>query len=210
MAGYHKFVFDVMKRRFVGRFEEMYQAEEQEGFDSWRQDDLAIRDDVKLCQILFNDRRDSKLIDLGCGKGALTASMPGFAEKTIGFDISPTAIEIARSRYPEIEFQTLDAADRDAVTSVLRMQLAGRQGQDLVVLAQVLCYLPNWREVVREVGRLSADVLILLYQPENPIGFVKSTQELLDEVKSNFSEVAFQESSSSHIAILASPQRTGK
>ena len=34
---YHKYVFDVKRRKFVGEFEEMYQGEDKENYDSWYQ-----------------------------------------------------------------------------------------------------------------------------------------------------------------------------
>ena len=37
---YHKYVFDAESRQFVGEFEEMYQAEDKEQYDSWFQDDF--------------------------------------------------------------------------------------------------------------------------------------------------------------------------
>jgi len=39
MARYHKYVFDADKREFVGSFEEMYQNEKVDNFDSWHQED---------------------------------------------------------------------------------------------------------------------------------------------------------------------------
>jgi hypothetical protein len=39
-APYHKYVFDVEQRRFVGDFEKMYQQEDIQHFDSWFQDDM--------------------------------------------------------------------------------------------------------------------------------------------------------------------------
>lgn len=38
---YHKYVFDEENRAFIGKFEEMYRQEDVEGFDSWRQEDMA-------------------------------------------------------------------------------------------------------------------------------------------------------------------------
>ena len=39
MAKYHKYVFDIEERKFIGDFETMYQNESKENFDSWHQDD---------------------------------------------------------------------------------------------------------------------------------------------------------------------------
>jgi len=37
---YHKYVFDIENRKFIGKFEEMYNHEEIESYDSWFQEDL--------------------------------------------------------------------------------------------------------------------------------------------------------------------------
>jgi len=44
--GYHKFVFDIDNRKFVGEFDKMYKAETTEGFNF--------------------------IVNVGCGNGALT------------------------------------------------------------------------------------------------------------------------------------------
>ena len=72
MPGYHDFVFDKSARKFIGRFEDMYQAEQQDGFDSWNQDDLDQRFDVQVMDDHLSDSRFPSVIDIGCGKGALT------------------------------------------------------------------------------------------------------------------------------------------
>ena len=38
MAEYHKYVFDLAKREFVGDFDKMYQQEVSDNYDSWHQD----------------------------------------------------------------------------------------------------------------------------------------------------------------------------
>lgn len=38
MSEYHKYVFDLENRSFVGNFEEMYRKESEVGFDSWHQE----------------------------------------------------------------------------------------------------------------------------------------------------------------------------
>ena len=207
MPGYHKYVFDLVKRRFVGRFEEMYQAERQEGFDSWHQDDLNARVDVELCQRLLGGRSYSTLIDLGCGKGALTATLAAFAQRAVGFDISMTAIKIAESRYPNIEFHTLDIADPEEVSYALLRYIVDRDAENVVVLAQVLSYLENWRELLRAISLSSVDLLVLLYVPEDPIGYVKSMGELLDAVKDRFGEMIYEQSTDAQVAILARSRR---
>ena len=47
---WHKFVFDIKNKRFVGKFDAMYKSESQKNFDSWNQ--LKI-DDEKRFSISF-------------------------------------------------------------------------------------------------------------------------------------------------------------
>ena len=207
MSGYHKYVFDLVKRRFVGHFEEMYQAERQEGFDSWHQDDLNTRMDVELCQRLLGGRSYSTIIDLGCGKGALTAALATSAQRAVGLDISVTATEIAADRYPNIEFRVFDIAETGAVSRELHTYFVDGSVDNLVVLAQVLSYLENWRELLRAISLSSTDLLVVLYVPEDPIGYVKSMGELIDAVKEYFGEVIYEQSTDAQIAILARSRR---
>jgi hypothetical protein len=39
---YHPYVFNLEERGFVGAFEEMYQQENTEGFDSWHERDVRM------------------------------------------------------------------------------------------------------------------------------------------------------------------------
>ena len=68
MAGYHKFVFDPVKREFVGEFERMYELDKLGEFDSWGQDDVS-RMDLTICLQMIRHYEFSKILDLGCGKG---------------------------------------------------------------------------------------------------------------------------------------------
>ena len=54
----------------------------------------------------------SLLLDVGCGGGQYTDFLNGF-RKTIGVDLSPDFIEIARKQYPELEFKEMDMRKLD-------------------------------------------------------------------------------------------------
>ncbi len=51
----------------------------------------------------------SRLLDLGCGNGAMLASFAGRGWQLVGVDISKSGIEQARKRWPDIEFVLGDA-----------------------------------------------------------------------------------------------------
>jgi SAM-dependent methyltransferase len=54
----------------------------------------------------FHVQPGSSVLDLGCGTGDLLASLE--PARGVGVDLSPRMIEIARSRYPDLEFHCAD------------------------------------------------------------------------------------------------------
>jgi SAM-dependent methyltransferase len=174
--GYHRFVFDAGRRRFVGQFEEMYQREQVEGYDSWHQenvDTLARR--VSLAMLA--DRVYPRILDVGCGKGAFTSLLKTDTNHVVGIDVSTTAIAKAAGRYPGIDFRVLPTERLE--------ELAGTPF-DLVCAVEVLSYLSDWRDTLETMGRLAGRLFVTLYLPADPIGFVKSFDELRDEVSRSF------------------------
>jgi trans-aconitate methyltransferase len=170
VKGYHRYVFDAGARRFVGAFEEMYQAEATDGFDSWHQDDQ--RDLARAVALTILARRNfSRVLDLGCGKGAFTHQLWRHGADVVGVDLSETAVTIARARFPDIRFVAADVADPAF--------LAAPDGPyDLAVSLELLSYVESWRALLRRMAAVARFALVGLYVPDNPIGFVKSIDEL--------------------------------
>jgi SAM-dependent methyltransferase len=163
-APYHPYVF--RDGRFVGEFEEMYAIAERQGFDPWHQDSAGIRHDEIAA---LRPERVRTLLDLGCGKGTLTARLAAGCERAVGYDVSPTAIRIAQSRYPWIDFRLLDRQ--------LAEELAG-QRFDLACALELLSYLPDWPDALGVLAGHADRLLISLYLPDEPAGFVGSFDEL--------------------------------
>ncbi len=100
--------------------------------------------------------RTGKALVVGCGLGDDAALLASLGFRTTAFDISPTAVSIARERFPAapIEFGTAD---------LLNLPRAWLQAFDLVVEAMTVQSLPRTlrprataavRSVVRPAGRL--------------------------------------------------------
>lgn len=175
MAKYHRYVFDNEKRTFVGRFEEMYQAENTEGFDSWHERDLRMLR-KRLSLEILSQYNFSTVLDIGCGKGTFTHLLKKENNVVLGVDGSATAVERAKQSYPDIEFEQMNAVD-----------LAGlRRKVDLVVVMAVLAYVAEWRLVLRMIADIATWIYVAEYIPPNPIGFVKSDAELVREVEKWF------------------------
>lgn len=116
MAKYHKYIFDTDKREFVGAFEEMYQQETSANFDSWHQED-SRQLNRKVALAILDEWNFRTIIDIGAGKGALTHLLKKRNNQVIGLDISSTAVEIARVRFPDIEFDSIDVNNIEKLDS---------------------------------------------------------------------------------------------
>ena len=60
---------------------------------------------------LLDPKENQRILDLGCGSGQLTSKISEFAKETIGIDRSAEMIADAKSKFPEIEFQVMDASN---------------------------------------------------------------------------------------------------
>ena len=188
MAEYHKYVFDLAKRKFVGDFDKMYQQEVVDKYDSWHQDD-SRQLNRQIALSIINQYNFYNILDLGSGKGTLTHKLKRVNNHVLGIDISETAVGIARSRFPDIEFQAIDI-NSPSLASFLDdkyCHLSGAEAAiDLVFCAEILSYLSNWKQLLDDLSTRTKYILINLYLPENPVGFVKSSDELVEYVSKSF------------------------
>jgi 2-polyprenyl-3-methyl-5-hydroxy-6-metoxy-1,4-benzoquinol methylase len=165
---YHDYVFK--NNKFVGKFEEMYQNEEKEGYCSWYQDDMKDLG-YQISLIILSQYNFDSILDIGCGEGMFTSLLKKKNNSVSGIDVSPTAIKKAEARFKDIEFFVGDI-NKDVVL----------KHYDLVVIKEVLSYIENWREVLKNVANISKYVFVSLDLPEKPNGFIRSFIELEAEM----------------------------
>jgi len=118
--------------RFVGEFEEMY----RDFADPWHQtstEQFASEKAVglNLLNRLAERAGVRRVIEIGCGFGHYTARIAASGFDVLGIDVSPTAIETARSRHADVKFAVAGIDDR-------RLLLDYRP--DIVVMAEVTWY----------------------------------------------------------------------
>ena len=175
---YHKYVFDEENRKFIGDFEKMYVNEETGNYDSWHQDDPTSLT-KRISSNILNDLDFKRVLDLGCGKGTFTHMLKKENNYVLGVDVSATAIKRALSMYPNIKFISSD---------IKNFLLDNREHYDLVVIGEVLSYLKNWSKVLESIARITNYIYLTLYIPDNPIGYVKSFEDLQNRIKEYFNE----------------------
>jgi len=159
----------------------MYRAELSECFDSWHQEDSRqIQRKVDLA--ILDGYCFKKILDIGCGKGALTHLLKKANNEVLAVDVSETALKFAKERYPDICFETADVSSIQVLRSIFSK--LGRT--DLVFTSEVFSYIENWREVIDELSKHTDYFLISLYLPSNPIGYVKSENDLVEVISQKF------------------------
>ena len=181
MAKYHKYVFDLENRKLVGDFETMYQNESKENFDSWHQDDTRQLQ-RKIDLAILEEYNFNKILDIGCGKGSLTHILKKKNNTVIGVDISQTAINIVSERFPDIKFICSNVNNVENYIKIV----GDMRGVNLVFTSEVFSYIENWRELLYEISRTTEYFMISLYIPENPIGFIKNENDLVNEINKSF------------------------
>jgi trans-aconitate methyltransferase len=83
---------------------------------------------------LLAPKAGERILDLGCGTGALTAEIAGRGAQILGVDQSEEMIAQARKKFPALKFEALDAkelrfnAEFNAVFSNAGLTLAASPG----------------------------------------------------------------------------------
>ena len=106
-----------------------------------------------------------KLLDIGCGNGAVCASLAQRGAQVVGIDLSATGVALARERYPELEWAVMSAYDD--LRSGLRREF------DLVVGLEVIEHLFDPRLFLHRVFQvLRPGGLLVLSTPYH--GYLKN------------------------------------
>jgi 2-polyprenyl-3-methyl-5-hydroxy-6-metoxy-1,4-benzoquinol methylase len=113
MSEYHKYIINANKREFIDAFEKMYQQESKGKFDSWHQEDSRNINN-KITLSILDEWNFYTIIDIGSGKGALTHLLKKRNNKVLGLDIFSTAVEQAKAKFPDIQFESIDVNDSDS------------------------------------------------------------------------------------------------
>lgn len=102
-----------------------------------------------------------RVLDLGCGIGMLAAAFIRTGCEYTGVDVSPKAVEIAKSNYPKGRFE---------VANIAQLPLTGEF--DIIIERTVLIHLVEeayWHAVIAEVKRLLARDGVFIINDHLPV-----------------------------------------
>jgi len=117
-----------------------------------------------LVAVLPPDFKYESVVEIGCATGELLAEFPppwnsgNVKIRKTGFDISPSNIEAARSRFPDIEFRT-DDFRQSHVTA------------DIAILSDVLEHVPDDVSFLGAAGHIARITLVNLPLEDNWLNY---------------------------------------
>ena len=100
---------------------------------------------------ILQERRYGRVLEIGCGNGCFTRLLSGIADRTVGLDISPTAIAQARKAAAGlggVDFRVANVMDYDP---------HGEGPWDLVTMSETICYL-GWLYPLFDVAWLASQL----------------------------------------------------
>ncbi len=100
---------------------------------------------------VHNIAEKDRVLDVGCGNGALTYALAQKAKKVVAIDLSPENIRLAKERFsaPNVEYRVGDATKE-----------LGREKFDVIVLSNVLEHLDNRVLFLRQLRKIGPKLLI--------------------------------------------------
>jgi SAM-dependent methyltransferase len=112
---------------------------------------------------LLAPKPGERILDLGCGTGALTAEIAARGAQVLGVDRSEEMTAQARRKFPALRFEVLDARElrfqldrlhtADRADKMDKAEKPGAAGFDAVFSNAVLHWIPEAEEVIAGVAR---------------------------------------------------------
>jgi SAM-dependent methyltransferase len=110
--------------------------------DQWLERNRYYYDDIEsLCRFVIPE--GSRVLEIGCGNGQLLNTLkPSYG---LGIDVSPALVAQARTKYPHLHFEVMDAASLEI-----------DEPFDYVVLAGTVGYLADVQQTFKQLHRVCA------------------------------------------------------
>ena len=164
ISNYQDFI--IKNGRFIGKFEEMYQLID----DPWNYKKIGNQNiDYKIilnyCDLIkeLNNKKNIKVLEVGCGIGILSNLLAKKGFKTYGFDISKTAIKKAKKRYKRKNLKFF-------VSNFDNLDLYQKINPNIYILSDISWYvLPKLRKFINFFRKKSAHLVHGLSIPDKQL-----------------------------------------
>ena len=159
-----------------------------------------VKNDYEIGAIVnsTNPTSTSIIVDIGCGTGHHVAELAKQNLNVLGIDISPSMIEKAKEKYPELQFEVGDALDGsrlkyNSVTHILCMYFTIYFFKDKLKFFEncMIWLMPGGRLIVHLVDREKFDPIL---PPGNPLYIVspqKYAKERITKTKITFNSFLY-------------------
>ncbi len=151
--------------KLIGEFEEMY----KDYNDPWGQSGEMMATDKAIALNLIRKVCAQRVLEIGCGLGHFTKCISEVSNKTLGIDISRTAIKKAKHNYPECEFITGD---------ILDYRIYQDFQPDLIIMAEITWYiLDSLEQFIEYIKSVFPDIYLIHILTVYPSGSQKYGKE---------------------------------
>jgi SAM-dependent methyltransferase len=121
---------------------------------------------------LMPDIRGKKVISLGCGSGEDSKHLKALgAAESVGIDLSPELIKIAKASYPQCDFQVMNMEQLNFPDSSF----------DFAYSSLALHYIEDWQKVFNEVFRILKPNSYFLFSCGHPVVMAMAMTENEDK-----------------------------
>jgi ubiquinone/menaquinone biosynthesis C-methylase UbiE len=143
------------------------------------------------------------ILDVGCGMGAFLARFQADFDRLVGVEVSPSAVERGRERFPFIELVRGSAGQLEAA-------LASDRRYDAIVLSDVIYYLTERerRRALAWIAKHLADGGVILIAAYAPGGRYLDYGELKRLVEHYFAIEHERVMETQHVAFVCRPKRS--
>lgn len=111
--------------------------------DKWRRRNSYYHKDIQFL-LGFVIPAQSKVLDIGCSTGDVLASVRPISGK--GVDFSPAMITLAKNKYPDLDFEVMDAENLNLT-----------EKYDYIILSDVIGFLNDVQGTFQELHKVSHD-----------------------------------------------------
>jgi SAM-dependent methyltransferase len=167
-------------------------------------DDLVfskLKNDFEVTKIIKNTKptNESKILDIGSGKGHHVSSFVAHGFKSVGIDISPSMVKESKKTYPELKFKLADATNSSVFQSnefshitCFYFTIYYIQNKQLLFQNAIDWLMPGGYLIIHLVNRDRFDPILPPGNPLSTVSVQKYAKKRITTTTINFNEFVYK------------------